>query len=58
MTQDEFESTVSAGFVRLLCAFVVLSVLYCCVKVGVRYFELESEPAEPFRYQGQAGEKV
>lgn len=46
MTKEEFDSTV-----RLLCVFVILSVLYCCAKVGVRYFELESEPVEPFRFQ-------
>lgn len=56
MTKEELDSTVSEGFVRLLCFFVALSVLYCCAKVGVRYFALPVEPVEPFRFQ--AGVKV
>jgi len=55
VTKEELDSTISAGFVRLLCAFVVLSVLYCCAKVGMKYFELPVEPVQPFK---QVGVKV
>ena len=56
MAKEQFDSTVNQGFVRLLCVFVVLTVLYCCAKVGARYFALPVEPVEPFRFQ--AGVKV
>lgn len=56
VTKEEFDAAVSQGLTRGLLLFVLLSVLYCCAKVGVRYFELESEPVEPFRFQ--AGVKV
>lgn len=56
MTKEELDSIVSEGFVRLLCFFVALTVLYCCAKVGARYFALPVEPVEPFRFQ--AGVKV
>ena len=53
MTTD---STVSQVLLKLLCAFVLLTVLYCSAKVGARYFALPVEPVESFKYQGPEGE--
>ena len=55
MTKEELDANISAGFLRLFCAFIVLTVLYCCAKVGARYFELPVQPVEPFN---QVGVKV
>jgi len=52
MTKEELDKQTSDELFKAFLAFVLLVVLLCMVKIGLAHFRLESEPVEPFRYQG------